>query len=289
MNKFLTIVLSIVLSVIVSSYVVKSRNDTQQKETTYERVIRTGEIRCAYSPYAPALSKDPNTGELSGIFYDVMTELGHRLNLKINWTEEVGYGVIAEGFQTNRYDAFCNIVWPTAERSRAASFTIPLYYSAAGIFVRSADHRFDKDFSKLDDSLVTFSGRDGDVSATCATAAFPKAKIIGIPQLSDTAQTLDDVTHKKADATINEPSLLFQYLEKNPGTLRNIAADHPIRVSPNTIEIKPDDYQFKVMLDTTLQELINSGFVEKIIRKYDPNNVFLRTSLPYQKSSNSVK
>src|SRR5580704_8643017 len=135
------------------------------KESTYERVIRTGEIRCAYEPYAPALSKDPNTGQLSGIFYDVMQEVGRRLNLKINWVEEVGYGVIPEGFVTDRYDAFCNTVFPTAERSRGGAFTIPICYSAVDDFVRADDHRFDNDLPKLDDPAVKFSGKDGDVSS----------------------------------------------------------------------------------------------------------------------------
>src|SRR5580704_1928032 len=119
-------------------------------ETTYQRVLRTGEIRCAYEPYAPALSKDPNTGQLSGIFYDVVEEIGRRLNLKINWVEEVGYGVIPEGFVTDRYDAFCNTVFPTAERSRGGAFTIPIFYSSVDVFVRADDHRFDNDLSKLD-------------------------------------------------------------------------------------------------------------------------------------------
>jgi len=114
---------------------------TVAKESTYERVLRTGEIRCAYAPNPPTLIKDPNTGIMSGIFSDVMNEAGQRLGLKIVWAEEVDYGTIAEGFSTDRYDAFCATVWPTAERSRVASFTVPLYYSPVGIFVRSGDHR----------------------------------------------------------------------------------------------------------------------------------------------------
>ncbi len=251
------------------------------KESTYQRVVRTGEIRCAYAPYAPALMKDPNTGAFSGIFYEIMTEVGHRLNVKINWVEEVGYGVIPEGFVTDRYDAFCNTVWPTAERSRGGAFTIPLYYSGADVFVRVDDHRFDNDLSKLDDPSIRFAGKDGDVSSAFAKSSFPKATITSIEALDDTTQLLEDIVHNKADAVINEPTLLFLYLEKNPNTLRDLTFGHPIRVSPNTIMIKPDQYQFKVMMDTALQELINDGFVEKILTKYDKYHVFLRVAKPY--------
>jgi polar amino acid transport system substrate-binding protein len=250
-------------------------------ETTYERVLRTGEIRCAYQPYAPALVKDPNTGQLSGIFYDVMTEVGRRLNVKINWVEEVGYGVIPEGFKSDRYDMFCNTVWPTPERSREGDFTIPLYYSPVDIFVRADDHRFDDDIAKLDDPSITMAMKDGDISQSFASAAFPNAKQESITQLSDTSQTLDDVANHKADATINEPSLLVQYLEHNPGSLRDIIPTRPLRVSGNTLMIKPDQYQFKVMLDTTLRDLLNSGFMDKELTKY-PKSPELAVALPYR-------
>lgn len=286
--KVSQLVLIIVLFVgALSLFLIKNNGNALQtnvRESTVERVLRTGEIRCAYETYAPTLMKDPNTGEFSGIFYDIMNEAGRRLNLKINWVEEVGFGVIPEGFVTDRYDAFCNIIWPTAERSRGASFTIPLFYSAIDVFVRADDHRFDNDLSKLDDPSIKFSGRDGDISSAYVSAAFPKATIVAIPQLSETSQILDDVVHNKADAAVNEGGLLALYLEKNPGTLRDITLGHPIRLSPNTIMIKPDQYQFKVMLDTTLQELLNDGTVDKIINKYDKYHVFLRVAKPYASS-----
>ena len=226
--------------------------------------------------------RDPNTGQLSGIFYDVMTEIGRRLNVKINWVEEVGYGVIAEGFVTDRYDAFCSTVWPTVERTRGGAFTIPIFYSPIDIFVRANDHRFDGNLDKLNDPSISFSGRDGDISATYARTAFPNAKLAGIAQLVDTAQTLDDVAHGKADATINEPGLLAQYLEKNPGSLVNLTPDHPIRVSANTVMVGADQYQFMVVLNVALQELLNDGFIEKVLGKYDKFHTFLRVAEPYQ-------
>lgn len=251
-------------------------------ETTFEHVLKTGAIRCAYAPNPPTFIKDPNTGQFSGIFYDVMEEVGRRLHLKINWVEEVGYGVIAEGFQTDRYDAFCATVWPTAERSRSASFTIPIYYSPVGIIVRTNDHRFDNNYGKLDDPAIHLAVRDGDISDSFAQAAFPRATRVGVPELSDTVQQLDDVAHNKADATITEPALLYRYLAANPGSLVDIASAHPLRVSPNTIMIKPNDPQFKMMLDVALQELLNSGFIDKVLQKYQKDPVFMPVALPYR-------
>ena len=44
-----------------------------------EQIIRTGVIRAAYAIYPPASIKDPNTGELSGIFIDVLEEVAKNL------------------------------------------------------------------------------------------------------------------------------------------------------------------------------------------------------------------
>jgi len=282
----LTIILSFFVAFATVKYMPKAADETatpSPKESTYERVLRTGEIRCAYAVYEPPLIKDPNTGQLSGIFYDVMEEVGKRLNLKINWVEEVGYGTIAEGFVTDRYDAFCNTVWPTPERTRGASFTIPLYYSPVDVFVRADDHRFDDDLSKMNDPAYTFSVKDGDVSDSFAKQIFPKAKTTSIPDMADTSQLLEDITHNKADATINSPELLYQFLDKNPGTLRNLTPDNPVNAASNTIMIKPNQYQFKMMLDVTLQGLLNSGFIDAELKKYQSYHpIYLKNALPYQ-------
>ena len=269
------------------SYTGADKSTTTHHESTAERVLRTGTIRCAYAFYAPSLMKDANTGQMSGIFYDAMQEVGRRLNLKIDWVEEVGYGTIAEGFATDRYDAFCATVWPTPERSRAASFTMPLYYSPVDVLIRANDHRFDGDIHKLDDPAYTFAVKDGDVSASFATQIFPKAKQTGIPDMADTSQLLEDVAHGKADAAINSPELLYQFLDKNPGTLRDLTQ---VNAAPNTIMIKPDQYQFKAMLDVTLQGLLNSGFIDMELVKYkDYHPAYLRDALPYQPGRTDAK
>src|ERR1700733_5938912 len=92
-------------------------NAVEKKETAFERVMRTRTIRCAYADYPPPTIIDPNTKKLSGFVYDIIEEAGRRLNLQIDWVEEVGYGNINAGFETGRYDVFCSPVWPSAPRA----------------------------------------------------------------------------------------------------------------------------------------------------------------------------
>jgi hypothetical protein len=62
-----------------------------RKETSFERIQRTQTIRVSYAPYAPNVMVDPNTRQMSGIFYDIVNLIGQYLGMKIQWTEEVGW------------------------------------------------------------------------------------------------------------------------------------------------------------------------------------------------------
>lgn len=288
MRTFLTIIAAVVLSILGTVLYLKNSDtaSSTSQESAYERVMRTGVLRCAYQPYAPALMKDPNTGEMSGIFYEVTNEVGRRLNLKVEWAEEVGYGVIAEGFNTNRYDAFCNMVWPTAERSREASFTIPLFYSPVSLFVRTDDHRFDGDLNKINNPDVIFAVKDGDISQSFKNDQFPLAREFAVAQLADTKEVIDAVVRGKADVTLSEPMLLVEYSKANPGKARDLTEGTPIRVSADTIMLPKNEYQLKTMFDVTLQELHNNGFIERTMAKYDPHRMYLRVANPYALPAN---
>ena len=103
-------------------------SDSKAQESVYDRVIRTGTLRCGYFLYPPVLSKDPNSGEFSGIFYDYLSELGKALSLKVEWAEEIGLGDAPAALESGRIDAMCAGMFLTAQRARANDFVMPIYY-----------------------------------------------------------------------------------------------------------------------------------------------------------------
>lgn len=128
-----------------------ARTDSGGREPAYDRVMSTHTLRCAYAAYPPAFIIDPNTRQLSGIFHDLVETMAKLHGLTVAWTEEVDYGHIIEGLEQRRYDAFCAALWPGPERAQRAVFTVPVYYSAVNLYVRTDDHRFDADPGTLDD------------------------------------------------------------------------------------------------------------------------------------------
>ncbi|HYI64050.1 MAG TPA: transporter substrate-binding domain-containing protein [Allosphingosinicella sp.] len=239
------------------------------QHSTLDRVLSSGTIRAAYLVRPPNIIKNPNTGRLSGIFVDIVEEMARRQGLRVQWVEEVTWATMIEGLNSNRYDVVGTGIWRNATRGRAADFTIPLFYSGVGAFVRNDDHRFDSDLSLINNPGVRISTIDGEMAAIIARADFPNARTVSLTQVSDTSQMLLEVQTNKADVTFLAAQIGARYMQQNAGTIRNIAVARPIRVFPESLMIRTNDYAFKAMLDSAITELVNSDFVERTIARND--------------------
>ena len=80
--------------------------ESPEKESTLDRVKRTGILRCGYLPYEPFLIKDVNTGKMSGLMVQYFEAVGQKQNLKIEWSGEVNIDQIVPALESGRFDAF---------------------------------------------------------------------------------------------------------------------------------------------------------------------------------------
>lgn len=252
-------------------------------ESTYDRIMKRGTIRCAHVSNPPSCMKNPNTGELSGIFVEAIEAIGRNLGLKIEWREEVGFGSMIEGIKANRYDMVPGAIWPNAARAKHVDFSIPLFYSGVGIYVRQDDDRFVNNLKAINSETVTIATIDGEMAEAIARSDFPKAKTLELPQLSDIASMLLNVKSRKADVAFVELYFAHEFLKNNPGSIKNITPDTPIRVFPNTVLLPKNEFKLKSLLNTALEELINLGVINKLIDKYEPApGTFYRAKASYR-------
>lgn len=254
-----------------------------EKQSAFDRVMASGTIRCSYIVYPPYIIKDANTGALSGIFHDVMEQLGHAADLKIAWTEEVGYDSLFSGLDAGRDDVFCGGLWPGVTRAKAGLFSTPIFYSIITAWARPDDHRFDADFSAINDPAIRIASIDGAMEDVIAKADFPKASRVSLPELSPFSQNLVNIATGKADVSFIQPSVARDYLAHNPGTLREVAPDRPLRTFGNSLLVGRGEQELKEFLDTGLRELLYSGRVDAILKTYDKDSgTYLRVAKPYQ-------
>lgn len=273
----------ILLFSILALGVVSSAFASDAKESIFDRVIRTGTIKCGYVVYPPQLMKDVNTGEISGVVHDVMEKVAADLGMKVEWTEEVGSATMFEGLKTHRYDMLCVTISVTAARAREAMFTTPLLYTPVNAYVRSDDTRFDKDIKVANDPAYKLVGIDGSRGLTLAMENFPKSTINSLPELTDFSQLLLEVQMGKADVALSEASQFYDFLEKNPGSLKNATPNKPITVVASSLAVDGNEVRFLAMLNSAIEVLHNNGYIDRVIDKYEPHKgSWYRVALPYR-------
>jgi ABC-type amino acid transport substrate-binding protein len=283
----LTLFLSFVCLVSLNSSCNKP-GPTGSTDDTYARTIRDGRIRVAYISYPPSFIKDPNTGAFSGIFHEVLQEVGKNLGFKIDYTEEVGWGTMIEAIKSNRVDLVCTGLWPTTARGKLADFTSPLYYSTVRAYTRADNSRFDGNLALINDPAVKISAVDGEMSSIIAKDDFYKAQMNGLPQNTDVSQVLLEVATNKSDVTFVEPAVAMEYIKNNPGKIKEVPNVKPLRVFPNVMMVGKGEDRFRSTMNTAIQELVNNGFVDRVIDKYEkyPNS-FQRVATPYKETATS--
>jgi ABC-type amino acid transport substrate-binding protein len=254
-----------------------------ERESAYDRLMRTGVIRCGYVVYTPFYILDLNSGKVSGIFVDIMDEAAKLLSMKVEWTEEAGTPALIEGLKSGRLDALCSGFWPSAARGREVNFSRPLFYSNLGVYVRANDNRFDQSLDSLNQLGVTVAVVDGEMADQISTVSFPKAEKVSLPQTTNVSDLLTVVAFNKADFTISGVNEAADFSKHNPGKVKRVDAHKPIRVFPNVVMTEKGDQKFLSMLNSAFDELDQTGKLEQIISRYENQpGEFLRVARPYE-------
>jgi polar amino acid transport system substrate-binding protein len=273
-----TVLIAIVTSLITAFLVLQftggqnSGGTAMQSESkmnnAYERVMKTRVLRCAYAMWPPqTFLKDPNTGKFSGFVPDYLEVMARNLNIKIEYTEETGYGAqVIEGLKAGRFDAFCTGMNQNAQRGQHVFFTNPIFYNPIYAYVRADDNRFDKDLSTLNDPQYILSVMDGEGTDAIAKNNFPKAKTFALPQNSEMSLLYSNVTQGKADVIFSDVPQAEGYIKNNPGKLRR-ANNQEVITYTIGMAVSNDEPKLLGLLNTALLELQAAGHVKNAIAK----------------------
>jgi ABC-type amino acid transport substrate-binding protein len=288
--RSLSVLIAIAINVAVTPVILRVPSATALAPTpegaAWKRIAESGKIRCAYIPYEPYAIKDPNTKALSGIMVDAVEAIGKKLDLKIDWVEEVGYGTMFEGFETGRYDMLCSGVWQNSTRGKRAYFSTPLFFNPIRVWVRADETRFNT-LADLNSAQVRIGVQDRAIEDIIAQQDFPKAQRVAIGQLNPWTEVLLNIITKKADVTFAEPGVITPFNKKNPGALKELPTPRPLRLFATSLPIKMGENEFKSVLDSAVMEILSDGTMEGILAKYEqaPGEL-LRVAPPYQEPRN---
>jgi ABC-type amino acid transport substrate-binding protein len=231
------------------------------KESAFDRVMRTGVIRCGYYVYPPVTYRAPNTGALSGFSVDMMEEIAKRASLKVEWTEETNFSNWIPGLQTKRYDVACTPNWPDIPQGRVVMFSLPMLYTPIYPMVRADDERFsdDNNLAPLNSPDITFVAPEGDAFASLIPAHFPKAKLKLISADAENTTFVMELSTKKADASLADLNGLITFNENNPTKLKILGKSQPIKFQASTLAVERHELILNDFLNNAIIDLINDG------------------------------
>lgn len=236
----------------------------------HDRVLKTNTLRCGYFTYPPEISRDPNTGQLSGYVYDIVNEMGRSLNIKIEWTMEVSLVTAFADLKAGRFDAICSGMGETPGRAREVVFAMPTNYTHIFAWARPGDDRFRADLKKIDDSGVRLAILEGEGSQIIANERFPHAQKVDVMAMSEVQMVLEQVATKKADVAFLQKKAAALFLTSRPGAVA-LANDQPVlSVMQSVMVFDTRELQLKNMMDAAIRALLYNGFIESTFRKYDP-------------------
>lgn len=275
-----------VIALVVTFFISPYASAEPTSGSAYDRVINTRTLHCGYNYYEPVIWRDVKTNEMKGIYVDLMDAIGQVTGLKIEWTAEVGWGDIPAALQAKKVDAFCAGTWADGRRGTQIAFTKPAFYNVIETYARANDSRFDKDLTLINDPKVTIASCDGCVYADIATNDFSRAKTLTVSQLSADSEILLNVATSKADVAFTTQGTALAFMKQNPGKLKRVAPDKPLRVFGVTTAVDIHEQELLSLLNAATTQLIDSGIVDKILAKYEKDSpgAFAHVTKAYQLS-----
>lgn len=271
------------LALIIAIYTMASRpmggTPPAKTETVAERVLRTGTIRCGYVVWSPLITKDLTSGQMGGLYHDIIEETARRLSLKIEWAEESMADTLLAGIAANRYDMVCFPLYANSNRAREVMFSRPIGYASIYMTVRANEKRLTGDLMQANDPQFRFATLDGEMTAIMAAKQLPKAVNHAVPQVQGFSFVLKDIADGKADFTITDPKSVADFNKTNNNALKTIG---PAAVTNAIAFPLPQDPRFKDMIDTTINELILEGFVARKVTEYNYGHSLMLPIAPYQ-------
>jgi L-cystine transport system substrate-binding protein len=220
-KKNIFISAALALTLVIGMTGCSSSSNNAGSQTTNKNLLETikssGIIRIGTEGvYAPYTFHDSN-GNLTGFDVDIANEIAKRLGVKAEFVETKWDGMFA-GLDSKRFDAVVNEVSIKPDRQQKYDFSNPYIVSRAVLIVRDDN----KDIKKFED----LKGKNSAQSLTSNLADIAKSYGANIVQADSFNQSIDLLTSKRVDATINDSLSFLDFKKQKPDASIKVVASY---------------------------------------------------------------
>jgi polar amino acid transport system substrate-binding protein len=230
------------------------------------KIRKEGVIRVGYAQTGPWFYKDAKTGDLGGIYKDVVDMLAKEIQIKVEW-KEVTFANATVGLRRGDYDLFGSSLVYLVQRALVVNYIGPLYSKGSLLLIHKDNAERFKKASDLNDANVTFSVTAGASEEPRIPLLFP-AKPKVITTTGQVSLGAEPVRAKRADVWISGDSDVLLLAKRNESWAVVVDPANPLDRRPNTWTIRYGDQEWKNFLDFWAAFLIANGEVERLFKHH---------------------
>ena len=225
---------------------------------------KEGVLRVGYAQTGPWFYKDAKTGELNGIYKDVVEQLAKELQVKVDW-KEVTFANSTIALRRGDYRPVRLVADLSGSARARGRFRRPLLLEGLAAAVPQGQCRRFKTAADANKPDVTFSVTSGASEEPRIPLLFP-AKPKVITTTGQVSLGAEPVRAKRADVWISGDSDVILLAKRNESWAHVIDPGNPLDRRPNTLAIRYGDPEWKSFLDFYGRFLTINGEVERLFK-----------------------
>lgn len=221
--------------------------------STWQSVRQAGVLRCGAAVSPPYVTRDPKTGDYSGMFPWLCKAFGENvLHVKVQFVD-TSWDTIVAGLQSDKWDMSLSLN-DTPERRKAISFTAPAVDYSVTLAYNKNNPKLPKSIQSIADidkpgTIITVMS--GTVQDRAISGAVKQAQIMRLPGFDETRLAL---MSRRADLLADEKITNRMLLEAH--------GDWAVAFNP-TPPLAPQGIAFGVRKDTPAADLaVFNAFIE---------------------------
>jgi ABC-type amino acid transport substrate-binding protein len=228
--------------------------------------IKKGEtLNVGYAQTPAWFYKDPKTGELQGIYKELVDMLAKDLEMKVNFVE-VTFANATIGLRKGDYQLFGSSLVYTVPRGLVCCYIGPLWSKGSLPIVHKEDANKFKTIADLNRPDVTFSVNAGASEEQRMPLLFPKAKIMAVA--GQQAMAAEPVRTRRATVYVTGDNDAIALARRNAAWAHIVDEKHPFDKRPNTWVIQYGDEPWQAFLDMWSTYVTVNGVVQRLYDEY---------------------
>jgi ABC-type amino acid transport substrate-binding protein len=235
-----------------------------REDSVLAKCRKEGVLRVGYAQTGPWFYKDAKTGDLNGIYKDVVDTLAKEIQVKVEW-KETTFANATVALRRGDFDLFGSSLTYLVQRALVVDFVGP-YYSKGSLLLCHKDNagRF-KTAADANNPDVTFSVTAGASEEPRVPLLFP-AKPKVITTTGQVSLGAEPVRAKKADVWISGDSDVILLAKRNESWAHVIDPGNPLDRRPNTLAVRYGDPEWRNFTDFYGKFLTINGEVERLFK-----------------------